>query len=272
MAALARGASRGGSRLTRGGWAGVCEVCCQCHWRWVSVGACAVRGPLGAHEHVVAVRRGPGHAVRCGEHQGCGGRGSFDVSRRARRCAWRRCAASCLFRGARGGGCRSPLPSLSRPCYPFVDINLYFLCATCVPGTPARSSLDRAMLASCAACAATRGPPGPRSAGSDCRLGFARVAGVPAVRGRGRARFDSRRVRALSRPGYARGQVTKARTTISSYRNIDASAAGSGEPRVRRAYHDDDLVAREVGSRDRVRTGLRPLPRTSERARRGEAG
>ena len=75
--------------------------------------------------------------------------------------------------------------------------------------------------------------------------------------------------------GYAlrpRGQVTKARTTISSYRNIDASAAGSGEPRVRRAYHDDDLVAREVGSRDRVRTGLRPLPRTSERARRGEAG
>ena len=143
MAALARGASRGGSRLTRGGWAGVCEVCCQCHWRWVSVGACAVRGPLGAHEHVVAVRRGPGHAVRCGEHQGCGGRGSFDVSRRARRCAWRRCAASCLFRGARGGGCRSPLPSLSRPCYPFVDINLYFLCATCVRGHPrAASSLD----------------------------------------------------------------------------------------------------------------------------------
>ena len=118
-----------------GGWAGVCEVCCQCHWRWVSVGACAVRGPLGAHEPVVAVRRGPGHAVRCGEHQGCGGRGSFDVSRRARRCAWRRCAASCLFRGARGGGCRSPLPSLSRPCHPFVDINLYFLCATCVPDT-----------------------------------------------------------------------------------------------------------------------------------------
>ena len=96
-----------------------------------------MRGPLGAHEHVVAVRRGPGHAVRCGEHQGCGGRGSFDVSRRARRCAWRRCAASCLFRGARGGGCRSPLPSLSRPCYPFVDINLYFLCATCVPDTRA---------------------------------------------------------------------------------------------------------------------------------------
>lgn len=172
VAALARGASRGGSRLTRGGWAGVCEVCCQCHWRWVSVGACAVRGPLGAHEHVVAVRRGPGHAVRCGEHQGCGGRGSFDVSRRARRCAWRRCAASCLFRGARGGGCRSPLPSLSRPCYPFVDINLYFLCATCVPDTRASraSSLDR--LPCGAACADTR-TPGTAAIGriADCRLG-----------------------------------------------------------------------------------------------------
>ena len=172
MAALARGASRGGSRLTRGGWAGVCEVCCQCHWRWVSVGACAVRGPLGAHEHVVAVRRGPGHAVRCGEHQGCGGRGSFDVSRRARRCAWRRCAASCLFRGARGGGCRSPLPSLSSPCYPFVDINLYFLCATCVPDrtpgrVPAASSLVSAPESRAARRARTRGPPGPRrSAGS----------------------------------------------------------------------------------------------------------
>ena len=192
MAALARGASRGGSRLTRGGWAGVCEVCCQCHWRWVSVGACAVRGPLGAHEHVVAVRRGPGHAVRCGEHQGCGGRGSFDVSRRARRCAWRRCAASCLFRGARGGGCRSPLPSLSRPCYPFVDINLYFLCATCVPDTRASrasSSLDR--LPCGAACADTRTPGDRPDRGLP--IGFARVAGIPAVRGRGRARFDSRR-------------------------------------------------------------------------------
>ena len=210
MAALARGASRGGSRLTRGGWAGVCEVCCQCHWRWVSVGACAVRGPLGAHEHVVAVRRGPGHAVRCGEHQGCGGRGSFDVSRRARRCAWRRCAASCLFRGARGGGCRSPLPSLSRPCYPFVDINLYFLCATCVPAHPARPPVPGAVVARSAPVRrGVRGHADPRDRGDrpdrGLPIGFARVAGVPAVRGRGRARFDSRRVRALSRPGYARG-------------------------------------------------------------------
>ena len=79
------------------------------------------------------------------------------------------------------------------------------------------------------------------------------------VRGRGRARFDSRRGFAPAALGRGKagvrargGDVTKARTTISSYRNIDASAAGSGEPRVRRAYHDDDLVAREVGSRSRV--------------------
>ena len=252
-------------------------MCCQCHWRWVSVGACAVRGPLGAHEHVVAVRRGPGHAVRCGEHQGCGGRGSFDVSRRARRCAWRRCAASCLFRGARGGGCRSPLPSLSRPCYPFVDINLYFLCATCVRRTPARSSLDARVVR---VVARPRADPRDRDrpdriADWDSR-GWREFPRCADAVGRDSilAGF-ARRSTAGPGAGYAlrpRGQVTKARTTISSYRNIDASAAGSGEPRVRRAYHDDDLVAREVGSRDRVRTGLRPLPRTSERARRGEAG
>ena len=206
MAALARGASRGGSRLTRGGWAGVCEVCCQCHWRWVSVGACAVRGPLGAHEHVVAVRRGPGHAVRCGEHQGCGGRGSFDVSRRARRCAWRRCAASWASSAARGGA------DVGAPCHPSRDrvillsILTYTFCVRLVCRTPAAasraSSLDRLPRR-----ARTRGPPGPRrSAGS--RIADWVRAGGGSSRGawtRSGAGFDSRRVRALSRPGYARG-------------------------------------------------------------------
>ena len=194
--------------------------------------------------------------------------------------------------GVRGAGALLPASSAARggadvgaPCHPSRDrvillsILTYTFCVRLVcAGHPRRpraraSSLDR--LPSPVR-RGVRGHADPRDRGDrpdrGLPIGFARVAGVPAVRGRGRARFDSRRVRALSRPGYARGQVTKARTTISSYRNIDASAAGSGEPRVRRAYHDDDLVAREVGSRDRVRTGLRPLPRTSERARRGEAG
>ena len=190
--------------------------------------------------------------------------------------------------GVRGAGALLPASSAARggadvgaPCHPSRDrvillsILTYTFCVRLVcPGHPPR--VPGVVARSAPVRRGVRGHADPRDRGDrpdrGLPIGFARVAGVPAVRGRGRARFDSRRVRALSRPGYARGQVTKARTTISSYRNIDASAAGSGEPRVRRAYHDDDLVAREVGSRDRVRTGLRPLPRTSERARRGEAG
>ena len=181
--------------------------------------------------------------------------------------------------GVRGAGGLLPASSAARggadvgaPCHPSRDrvillsILTYTFCVRlCVPDTRARR--PRRSKRCCGACssrgvrghARTRTPGTAIAAGSDCRLGFARVAGVPAVRGRGRARFDSRRGFAPAALGRGKagvrargGDVTKARTTISSYRNIDASAAGSGEPRVRRAYHDDDLVAREVGSRSRV--------------------
>ena len=200
--------------------------------------------------------------------------------------------------GVRGAGALLPASSAARggadvgaPCHPSRDrvillsILTYTFCVRLVlpdiRASRASSSLDR--LPCGAACADTRGPPGnPRDRDRPDRIAdwdsrgwreFPRCA--DAVGRDSILAGFARRSTAGPGAGYAlrpRGQVTQARTTIASYRNIDASAAGSGEPRVRRAYHDDDLVAREVGSRDRVRTGLRPLPRTSERARRGEAG
>ena len=200
--------------------------------------------------------------------------------------------------GVRGAGALLPASSAARggadvgaPCHPSRDrvillsILTYTFCVRLVcrdtrGRAPGRRRSIAAPESRAAACADTR-TPGTAAIGriADCRLGsrgwreFPRCA--DAVGRDSILAGFARRSTAGPGAGYAlrpRGQVTKARTTISSYRNIDASAAGSGEPRVRRAYHDDDLVAREVGSRDRVRTGLRPLPRTSERARRGEAG
>ena len=200
--------------------------------------------------------------------------------------------------GVRGAGALLPASSAARggadvgaPCHPSRDrvillsILTYTFCVRLVCRTPAHPRVPGVLVARVGSRAArrarTRGPPGPRRSAGSRIADWVRAGGGSSRGARTRSgaiRFSpgSRAVygtvTGASRPGYARGQVTKARTTISSYRNIDASAAGSGEPRVRRAYHDDDLVAREVGSRDRVRTGLRPLPRTSERARRGEAG
>ena len=168
----------------------MCEVCCQCHWRWVSVGACAVRGPLGAHGHVVAVRRGPGHAVRCG------------ASIRDRRSGSIRDAAGAdmlygvgalAFRGAPGAGVGAPChPSRERVI--LLSFLFYFFCATlrrrCVRLRPAPGASAAAAGADPApsrpdATAATALAPGPggqlgerRGAGRRRRYAFGASATV----------------------------------------------------------------------------------------------
>ena len=147
--------------------------------------------------------------------------------------------------GVRGAGALLPASSAARggadvgaPCHPSRDrvillsILTYTFCVRLVcrrtrrgRRSRARSSLDR--LPCGAACADTR-TPGTAAIGriADCRLGsrgwreFPRCADAV-----GRDSILAPGSRAVARPGYARGQVTKARTTISSYRNIDASAA-----------------------------------------------
>ena len=126
--------------------------------------------------------------------------------------------------GVRGAGALLPASSAARggadvgaPCHPSRDrvillsILTYTFCVRLVCRTPARPA-GVLVARSAPVRRGVRGHADPRDRGDrpdrGLPIGFARVAGVPAVRGRGRARFDSRRRFArclVSRPGYARG-------------------------------------------------------------------